>query len=250
MNALLSVVDVSRDFGGVRALDRVSFDVREGEMVGLIGPNGAGKTTLMNLITGLSRPTEGAISFAGNDLGGLRPNVINHLGIARTFQIPKPFVGMTVWENVMTASLFGGARGRDATQRREAVAWALEVAGMSERARLAAESLNVAGRKRLELARALAMQPRLLLLDEVMAGLNLKEVEATMAVIERVNAEGVTVVLIEHVMKAVMGLARRIVVLHHGQVLAEGTPESVTRDPDVIAAYLGRGIAYQGREAP
>ncbi len=246
--ALLEVDSISQVFGGVHALSEVSMAVEEGELVGLIGPNGAGKTTLMNLVSGLYRPTAGTIRFGGQSLRGRRPNEINHLGIARTFQIPKPFVGMTVRENVTTAALFGGERGRDAEARSASVERALEVVGLVGRAALPAEALNVAGRKRLELARALAMEPRLLLLDEVMAGLNLKEVEAVMGVIDQVNAYGVTVVLIEHVMKAVMGLARRIVVLHHGRVLAEGTPESVTRNPDVIAAYLGSGIAYHGNE--
>ena len=236
-------------FGGVHALSEVSLAVDEGELVGLIGPNGAGKTTLMNLISGLHRPTQGSIRFGGQSLAGRRPNEINHLGVARTFQIPKPFVGMSVRENVTTAALFGGRRDRDAAARSASVQHALEVVGLIDRSALPAESLNVAGRKRLELARALAMEPRLLLLDEVMAGLNLKEVEAVMGVIERVNGDGVTVVLIEHVMKAVMGLARRIVVLHHGRVLAGGTPEAVTRDPEVIAAYLGSGIAYRSDEA-
>lgn len=242
---LLVVEGVSQDFGGVRALNRVSFEVAEGEMLGLIGPNGAGKTTLMNLISGVHRPTEGAIRFAGQPLRGHRADVINHMGIARTFQVPKPFVGMSVRENVMTASLFGGDPARSAPDRRESVDEALELVGLAGRAELAAEALNVAGRKRLELARVLSMRPRLLLLDEVMAGLNLKEVEAVMEVIRRVNDGGVTVVLIEHVMKAVMGLATRIVVLHHGQVLAQGTPAAVTRNAEVVAAYLGRGVAYQ-----
>ncbi len=248
MGDLLEVDRISHSFGGVRALNNVTFSVREGDIVGLVGPNGAGKTTLMNLISGVYKPTEGVIRFAGQRVDGQRPNVINHMGISRTFQIPKPFVGMTVWENVMTAVIFGGRRNRSRADRYLGVSSSLETVGLADRANWPAESLSVAGRKRLELARALAMQPQLLLLDEVMAGLNLKEVESVMLMIKEVGSRGVAVVLIEHVMKAVMGLARRIVVLHHGEVLAEGSPEVVTKNPDVITAYLGRGAARYGNE--
>lgn len=243
MTALLELEDVSMRFGGVQALQDVSFSVAEGELVGLIGPNGAGKTTLMNLISGVYKPTTGHVAFNGHRLSEFRSHQVNHLGIARTFQIPKPFIGMTVHENVVTAAHFGGRRTKDRQQRRQAVRNALDITSLLPQMDVPAESLNVAGRKRLELARALAMSPRLLLLDEVMAGLNLKEMELVMQVIRNVHGTGVAVILIEHVMKAVMGLAGRIIVLHHGQVLAEGTPTEVAENADVVEAYLGKGLA-------
>lgn len=243
MTGLLELEDVSMRIGGVQALQDVSFSVGEGELVGLIGPNGAGKTTLMNLTSGVYKPTAGHVSFAGRRLSEFRSHQVNHLGIARTFQIPKPFVGMTVHESVLTAAHFGGQRSNDRQRRRQVVHDALEITGLLPQLDVAAESLNVAGRKRLELARALAMTPRLLLLDEVMAGLNLKEMELVMQVVRNVHGTGVAVILIEHVMKAVMGLAGRIIVLHHGQVLAEGTPTDVAENAAVIEAYLGKGLA-------
>jgi branched-chain amino acid transport system ATP-binding protein len=246
VSALLSLVDVTRRFGGVAALDTVSFDVAEGEVVGLIGPNGAGKTTLLNCISGVHRPDRGNILFEGRDICRLSPHHIARRGIGRTFQVVKPFPSMTVRENTALGALYGSGTARprvaEAFIRADAV---LEAVGLGGRGATPVTSLTIPERKRLEVARALAMRPRLLLLDEVMAGLNAVEVEAALEVVRGINAGGTTIVLIEHVMQVIVGVCDRAVVLHRGSVLAEGGPQDVLRDPRVMEAYLGRRYAEQ-----
>jgi branched-chain amino acid transport system ATP-binding protein len=237
---LLAVDNVSKRFGGLRALNNVSFAVQEGELVGLMGANGAGKTTLFSLIAGNSRPTEGAIVFAGQRIDGQRPDAVCRRGIARTFQIVRPMRGLSVLENVMIGVLFGARRAAGPDEARARARAILTQVGLENRADSAAASLTLAGQKRLEIARALASGPRLLLLDEVVAGLNATEaLEAARLISELRRHHGLTVLMIEHVMGALMQLAERLVVLHHGEVIAEGAPDRVTRDARVIDAYLG-----------
>ena len=235
--ALLDVIDASKHFRGLKAVSNASMQVGSGEIVALIGPNGAGKTTLFNLIAGVFAPTSGRIVFAGREIGGLRPDQACAAGIGRTFQIVKPFADLTVIENVMV----GGFRGTpDASLARSRATDALRALDMwALRDRLAA-GLTLPDRKKLEVARALATQPKLLLLDEVMAGLRPTETDAMVAAFKRLNAEqGMTILLIEHVMRAVMALAQRVYVLHHGEIIAAGTPAEVTRDARVLESYLG-----------
>ncbi len=246
--ALLDVEGVTRRFGGLPAVDDLSFAVQEGEILGIIGPNGAGKTTLLNLISALLPVTAGTIRFRGRAITGLAPHVIAEMGVARTFQIVKPLRGLSVRENVAVGAMFGQRDGGLAT--RPALAKADEVldfVGLTPRAGAPVTSLTIADRKRLELARALAMEPALLLLDEVMAGLNAKEVEWAMGLIQQVNRRGITILVIEHVMKAIMGISHRILVLHHGRRIAMGAPREVAADPQVVEAYLGRGYAARQR---
>jgi len=238
---ILKVENVTKRFGGLVALSNVSFEVYEGEILGLIGPNGAGKTTLFNVITGVYKPEEGRVIFKGTDITGWRPHKIARMGIARTHQIVKPFGDLTVLENTMVGALFGKRHGEigeaEAARIAEEV---LEFVGLADKKDLPARALNVQEKKRLELARALAEDPDLLLLDEVLAGLTPSEVQRMLKLLEQVRSErGVTMIMIEHVMHAVMNLADRIVVLHFGRKLAEGTPEEVANNPEVIAAYLG-----------
>jgi branched-chain amino acid transport system ATP-binding protein len=236
---LLDLRGVGKRFGGLRALAAVSFAIEAGEMVGLIGANGAGKTTLFSLIAGNERPSSGEIRFSGAPISGLRPDRIARLGIARTFQIVRPFRGFTVRENVRVGALFGAAANRPADSRGFADAVLADV-GLSERAEAPAATLTLVQQKRLEIARALAQRPRLLLLDEVMAGLTATEIGEAIAMIRRVKTKhGLTVLVIEHVMSALMELCGRIVVLHHGEKIAEGPPQAIARDRRVLEAYLG-----------
>jgi branched-chain amino acid transport system ATP-binding protein len=233
---LLDVDGLSRRFGGLQAVRELSFSVGEGEIVALIGPNGAGKTTVFGLISGFLAPDEGRITLRGQSIVGLPPHGICALGLARTFQIVRPFGRLTVLRNVMVGALGRHAETRVAEAHARAV---LDEVGLAARAGHAAGSLTLAERKRLELARALATEPALLLLDEVMAGLNATEVERTVDLIRAINRRGVAILLIEHVMRAVMSLAGRIVVLNYGERIAEGSPDTVARDRRVIDAYLG-----------
>jgi branched-chain amino acid transport system ATP-binding protein len=237
MNALLSVAGVSKRFRGLLAVGNVSLDVMERDIFAIIGPNGAGKTTLFNTICGVFRPDGGTIAFAGERIDGHPPDEVCRRGIGRTFQLVRPFPGLSVLDNVIIGALLRDACVEDARARAEEVLRRLDL--FNQRYQRAA-SLTLPDRKRLEVARALATQPRLLLLDEVMAGLRPTEVDRMVAIMTELNrASGLTIVLIEHVMRAVMALARRIVVLHHGAAIAEGPPETIVRDPAVIHSYLG-----------
>src|SRR4051812_3336757 len=242
MTALLTLDNVSRRFGGLNAVNGVSFSVEKGEIVGLIGPNGAGKTTLINLITGVHPATAGRVNFEGQDITRAKPYQIARQGLARTFQIVQPFPKMTVVDNVAAGALFCGHAGNV----REAQSIAREhlaFTGLADMADQPAASLTLARRKRLELAKGLAMRPRLLMLDEVNAGLNQTEVDDAVAIIRKIAEQGVTIIVIEHVMKVVLSISHRLVVLHHGQLISQGTPRDVVNDSKVIEAYLGARYA-------
>jgi branched-chain amino acid transport system ATP-binding protein len=233
---VLTLEAVTKRFGGLTAVRAVSLEVRAGDLLGIIGPNGAGKTTLFNVIAGYYRADEGRVTFDGRDVTGLPAHAISRLGLTRTFQIMKPFGNLSVADNVMIGALTRLPRVRDARVEAERV---IALCGLGSHAPARARALPVGLRKRLEVARALATRPRLLLLDEVMAGLNPSELAGIIDLVRRVHAEGVTLIVIEHVMAAMMRLARRIVMLHHGEKIAEGTPEEIARDRRVIDAYLG-----------
>ena len=237
---MLEVRDLSKAFGGLKAVDSASLNVKAGEIVGLIGPNGAGKTTLFAAIAGFHKPDAGRISLRGKDITGLAPHRICAAGMVRTFQITQPFAKISVRENIMVGAYFRTA------DRREAIARAQHVAaqvGMDDQLDQLGADLTVAGRKRLELARALATGPQLLLLDEVMAGLNPTEISEIVGIIQKIRASGVTILLIEHVMQAVTSLAERVYVLNQGRMIAEGTPATIAENSQVVEAYLGHGAA-------
>ena len=234
---MLEAKAISKSFRGLRAVHEASFAVAEGGIVGLIGPNGAGKTTIFNMVAGVFAPDAGEIIFDGKKMHGLRADQVCSEGIGRTFQIVKPFAGLSVLDNVMVG---GFLRTRSTVEARKISEQILEKLGLEAKRDLPASSLTLPDRKRLEVARALATRPRLLLLDEVMAGLRPTECDQLVAVFREINrSEGLTILLIEHVMRAVMALAGQIVVLHHGEVIARGTPEQVVRDPAVLECYLG-----------
>jgi branched-chain amino acid transport system ATP-binding protein len=227
---------VTKRFGGLTAVRDVDLEVREGDLVGIIGPNGAGKTTLFNVIAGYYRPDEGRVLLDGRDVTGQSPHAICRQGLTRTFQIVKPFGNLSVRDNVMIGALTRLGSVHEARGAADAV---IETCGLTGHADARARALPIGLRKRLEVARAVATKPRLLLLDEVMAGLNATELGAMVELIRRLHAQGLTLVIIEHVMAAMMRLAQRIVVLHHGERIAEGTPAEVTADRRVVDAYLG-----------
>jgi branched-chain amino acid transport system ATP-binding protein len=238
---ILEVKNLTKRFAGLLAVSDVSFHMKRGEIVGLIGPNGAGKTTLLSMVSGTLDPTEGEIVFNGQPIGGLPAFRRAHLGIGRTFQIVKPFPGMTAIENVSVGALFGAGGGeRDIRRARACAQECLEFVGLGKRANQRADALGLPDRKRLEVAKALAMKPQLLLLDEVMAGLNLTEIEEVIRDIKKVRDQGITILVIEHVMKAIKSLSDRVFVLHHGEKISEGSTEQVLTDPKVVEAYLGQ----------
>jgi branched-chain amino acid transport system ATP-binding protein len=237
---LLQVTNLSRDFGGVGALVLVSFNISPGEIVGVIGPNGAGKTTLFALLSGFLTPSRGEIKFMETSIAGMRPDRVCHLGMARTFQVVRPFLEMTVFENVKAGAVFGKPGGRPAKEIHREIDEILESTGLSNLAHHLSHSLSLPERKRLEVARTLATHPKLLLLDEVLAGLNPREIEEAIPFIRSLNAEReITVLMVEHNLRAIMGICRRILVLNFGQLIFDGAPEAAVENPEVIRAYLG-----------
>jgi branched-chain amino acid transport system ATP-binding protein len=239
-DALLRVEQVSKRFGGLLAVDQASFSAEAGRITALIGPNGAGKTTLFAIITGFVPPSGGRIHYSGSDITGEPPHRLARRGIARNFQIVQPFAGLTVRENIAVGAHLHRSARADALAAAGEVAGAVGLSGSLDRP---ARSLTVAGRKRLELARALATEPRLLLLDEVLAGLNPSEIRDMVPVIQAIRDRGTTIVMIEHVMQAVMSLADHVFVLSEGRVIADGAPQAIASNPRVVEAYLGRGAA-------
>lgn len=238
---ILESLGITKKFAGLTAVSKLDFSLEEGEIVGLIGPNGAGKTTVVNMIGGVYPPTEGEIRFKGRSITGLKPYQIGRLGVGRTFQVVKPFAHMTVRENASVGAMFGAkGKGRTAGQAIEAAEEILRFVGLQEHIEHRADQLNVASRKRLEMAKALAMNPEVILFDEVMAGLNHSEIDQAVDLIRKIRDRGITVLVIEHVMRAIKNVCDRVFVLHHGEKIADGPVDEVLMDEHVIKAYLGK----------
>ncbi|HEU4895259.1 MAG TPA: ABC transporter ATP-binding protein [Acidimicrobiia bacterium] len=240
---MLQLVDVGKSFGGLHALDGLTFSVERGEILGLIGPNGSGKSTAFNVITGALANDTGRIVFDGEDITGLAPHRISQKGIARTFQVVRPFPQLTALENVLAGRLFGGEGSKRDENATAAALSVLEQVGLADKAGVNAESFTIVERKWLEVGRALAAAPKLMLLDEFMAGLTAHEIPRAIALVKSIRDSGVTVVIVEHVIKAITGACDRVVVLDAGKKLAEGSPSEIVRDAAVIEAYLGTGPA-------
>lgn len=242
-HTLLEVDRVTKSFGGLMALNGVSLQIHEGEMLGLIGPNGSGKSTLFNVVTGYLKPEGGRVRLRGKDITGQRPDQINRSGVSRTFQLVRPFMHLTALENVLAARLYGREPAANRGQAEQEARELLKAVGLGDEVETPAHGMTLMSRKRVELARALAARPDLLLLDELLTGLNPKEMRQAMELLTEINAQGTALVVVEHIVRAVMELCPRIVVLNVGQVIAEGPPQQVSDDPEVISAYLGRDHA-------
>lgn len=242
MGVLMKAEAICKDFSGLRALNEVGFDVEEGSITAIIGPNGAGKTTLFNVISGDQMPTTGRVIFSGQTTTGLSPDRVCRLGISRTYQTVRPFPGLSVENNIRVGAIFGRVERPSVQEVERDIAELIAFVQLEGKRHEKAERLTPLERKRLELARALATQPRLLLLDELIAGLSPSEAVEMMGTIKSVNDQGVTILLIEHVMRAVMGLSNHVVVIHHGEKIAEGSPAKISKDKQVIAAYLGDAL--------